>query len=179
MAATRLINQRGYRGASVEDISAQLNVTKGSFYHHHEGKDDLVVDCFKRTFAVMRRAQLATRDLPGGQWQRLASTASALVEYQLSPHGPLLRASAMGALPPDIRQDMIDRYNRVSDRFAAMISDGIAEGTIRPVDPLIAAHMLNSMLNATASINVWAPGIDRSEAASFFARPLLQGVFTR
>ena len=74
---------------------------------------------------------------------------------------------------------MIDRYNRVSDRFAAMISDGIAEGTIRPVDPLIAAHMLNSMLNAAASINVWAPGIDRTEAASFFARPLLQGVFTQ
>lgn len=179
VAATRLINQRGYRGASVEDISAQLNVTKGSFYHHNEGKDDLVVDCFKRTFAVMRRAQLATRDLKGGQWQRLASAAAALVEYQLSSHGPLLRASAMSALPPEIRQDMIDRYNRVSDRFAAMISDGIAEGTIRPVDPLIAAHMINSMLNAAASMNVWAPGIAREEAAAFFARPLLQGVFTR
>ena len=85
----------------------------------------------------------------------------------------------MSALPLDIRHDMISRYSRVWERFAAMISDGIAEGTIRPVDPLIAAHMLNSMLNATASINVWAPGIDRSEAASFFARPLLQGVFTR
>lgn len=179
VAATRLINQRGYRGASVEDISAQLNVTKGSFYHHNEAKDDLVVDCFKRTFAVMRRAQLATRDLPGGQWQRLASATAALVEYQLSSHGPLLRASAMGALPPEIRQDMIDRYNRVSDRFAAMISDGIAEGTIRPVDPLIAAHMINAMLNAAASLNVWAPGIEREEAAAFFARPLLQGVFTR
>ncbi len=45
VAATRLINQRGYRGASVEDISAQLNVTKGSFYHHHEDKDALVVEC--------------------------------------------------------------------------------------------------------------------------------------
>jgi hypothetical protein len=65
VAATRLINQRGYRGASVEDISAQLNVTKGSFYHHTEGTDDLVVDCFNRSFDVMRRAQLATRDLPG------------------------------------------------------------------------------------------------------------------
>lgn len=179
VAATRLINQRGYRGASVEDISAQLNVTKGSFYHHNEGKDDLVVDCFKRTFGIMRRAQLATRDLPGGQWQRLASATSALVEYQLSPNGPLLRASAMTAMPPEIRHGMSDRYYRVSDRFAAMISDGIAEGTIRPVDPLIAAHMINSMLNAAASINVWAPGIAREEAAAFFARPLLQGVFTR
>ncbi|HYG27797.1 MAG TPA: TetR/AcrR family transcriptional regulator [Caulobacteraceae bacterium] len=179
VAATRLINQRGYRGASVEDISAQLNVTKGSFYHHHEGKDDLVVDCFKRTFAVMRRAQLATRDLSGGQWRRLASVTAALVEYQLSEHGPLLRASAMTALPVEIRHDMIERYNRVSDRFAAMISDGIAEGAIRPVDPMIAAHMLNSMLNAAGSLGRWAPGVGREEAAALFARPLLQGAFSR
>lgn len=179
VAATQLINQRGYRGASVEEISARLNVTKGSFYHHNEGKDDLVVDCFKRTFAVMRRAQLATRDLPGGQWQRLSSATAALVEYQLSAQGPLMRASAMTALPPEIRQDMIDRYNRVSDRFAAMISDGIAEGTIRPVDPLIAAHMINAMLNAAAAITVWAPGVEAREAPAVFARPLMQGVFTR
>jgi AcrR family transcriptional regulator len=179
IAATRLINQRGYRGASVEDISAQLNVTKGSFYHHNEAKDDLVADCFKRSFAVIRRAQLASRDLPGGQWQRLTSVAAALVEYQLSDSGPLLRASAMGALPAPIQQAMIDRYNRVSERFAAMISDGVAEGTIRPVDPMIAAHMLNSMLNAAASLETWMPGVKREEAAGLFARPLLQGVFAR
>ncbi|HEX6860503.1 MAG TPA: TetR/AcrR family transcriptional regulator [Caulobacteraceae bacterium] len=179
VAATRLINQRGYRGASVEDISAQLNVTKGSFYHHNEGKDDLVVDCFKRTFAVMRRAQLATRDLAGGQCQRLASATAALVEYQLSQDGPLLRASAMSALPADMRQDMIERYNRVSERFAGMISDGIAEGTIRPVDPMIAAHMLNSMLNAAASLQSWAPGVQREDAARLFARPLIGGAFSR
>lgn len=179
IAATRLINQRGYRGASVEDISAQLNVTKGSFYHHNEAKDDLVADCFKRSFAVVRRAQLASRDLAGGQWQRLASVSAALVEYQLSDHGPLLRASAMGALPPPLRQAMAERYNRISDRFAAMISDGIAEGSIRPVDPMIAAHMINAMLNAAASLETWAPGVTREEAARLFARPLLRGVFSR
>jgi len=178
IAATRLINQRGYRGASVEDISAQLHVTKGSFYHHNEGKDDLVADCFKRSFAVVRRAQLASRDLPD-QWQRLASVAAALVEYQLSDEGPLLRASAMGALPPPLRQNMAERYNRISERFAAMISDGVAEGTLRPVDPLIAAHMLNSMLNAAASLSAWVPGVTRDEAAALFARPLLRGVFSR
>ncbi|MGO7251595.1 TetR/AcrR family transcriptional regulator, partial [Rhizobium brockwellii] len=34
LAATRLINQLGYRGASVQRIASELNVTKGSFYHH-------------------------------------------------------------------------------------------------------------------------------------------------
>ena len=41
-AATRQINEHGYRGASVDRISASLNVTKGAFYHHNEAKDDLV-----------------------------------------------------------------------------------------------------------------------------------------
>src|SRR5262249_5740782 len=38
LAATRLINQQGYRGASVERIARQMNVTKGSFYHHIRAK---------------------------------------------------------------------------------------------------------------------------------------------
>ncbi|MDO9223928.1 MAG: TetR/AcrR family transcriptional regulator [Caulobacter sp.] len=179
VAATRLINRKGYRGASVEDISAELNVTKGSFYHHNDAKDDLVARCFERTFGIMRTLQFAARELKTDQWTRLAAAASALVRYQLSDRGPLLRASAMSALPTELRQDTVEGYSRVSDRFAGMISDGIAEGSIRPVDPLVAAHMLSSMLNAAASLGMWTPGLDEQEAAALFARPLLMGVFTR
>jgi AcrR family transcriptional regulator len=179
VAATRLINQRGYRGASVEDISAQLNVTKGSFYHHHEDKDALVVECFERTFAVTRKAQADARALAGDSWTQLSSATAALVAYQLSDHGPLLRASSMGALPIEIRHEMAQGYNRGSERFAAIISDGVAEGSIRAVDPMIAAHMINSMLNAAGSLGLWVPGLERDEAARLFARPLLTGLFSR
>jgi AcrR family transcriptional regulator len=179
VAATRLINQRGYRGASVEDISAQLNVTKGSFYHHHEDKDALVVECFERTFAVTRKAQIDARALAKDSWEQLSSATAALVAYQLSDHGPLLRASSMGALPIEIRHEMSQGYNRGSERFAALISDGVAEGSVRAVDPMIAAHMINSMLNAAASLGVWVPGLEREEAARLFARPLLTGLFSK
>jgi AcrR family transcriptional regulator len=178
-AATRLINQKGYRGASVENISAALNVTKGSFYHHNDDKDDLVVACFARTFAVMRAAQLAARDLPVDQWTRLAAAAAALTDYQLSEDGPLLRASAMSALPVEIRQETADRYARISDRFAGMIADGIAEGSIRPVDPLVAAHMLSAVLNGAASLGAWVTGLEREEAPGLYVRPMLLGLFTR
>jgi len=178
-AATRLINQKGYRGASVEDISAALNVTKGSFYHHNEDKDELVVACFQRTHEVMRAAQLGARDLPVDQWTRLAAAASALTDFQLSDQGPLLRASAMAALPIGMRQEITDRYARISDRFAGMVADGIAEGSIRPVDPLIAAHMMSALLNGAASLGSWVTGLEREEAPALFVRPLLLGLFTR
>ena len=179
LAATRLINSRGYKGASVDKISAELNVTKGSFYHHHDAKDDLVVACFERTFEVMRRVQRLAQALPGDQWMRLSSAAAALAEFQLSEHGPLLRTSALAALPPQMRQEQVAQSGRVSDRFAAMISDGIAEGSIRPVDPFIAAQMLNATLNAGAELGFWVPGVSQKAAPAVFVRPMLMGVFNR
>jgi AcrR family transcriptional regulator len=179
LAATRLINSRGYRGASVDKISAELNVTKGSFYHHLDAKDDLVVACFERTFAVMRRVQRLAMELQGDQWLRLSSVAAALAEFQLSEHGPMLRTSALTVVPDTIRRQMVERSNRVSDRFASMISDGIAEGSIRPVDPFIAAQMLNATLNAASELGFWVPGVKQKAAPAVFARPLLMGFFER
>lgn len=179
LAATRLINSRGYRGASVDKISAALNVTKGSFYHHIEAKDDLVVQCFDRTFEVMRRVQRLAMAIDGTQWLRISSAAAALAEYQLSEYGPLLRVSALSALPSEIRTEQVAHSDRVSDRFASMISDGIAEGSIRPVDPVIAAQMLNATLNAGAELGFWVPGVTQKAAPSVFARPLLMGIFAR
>ena len=57
LAATRLINELGYRGASVQRIAAELNVTKGSFYHHLDAKDDLVIACYRRSFDTISDAQ--------------------------------------------------------------------------------------------------------------------------
>ncbi|MFX5937845.1 TetR/AcrR family transcriptional regulator, partial [Acinetobacter baumannii] len=76
---------------------AALKVTKGSFYHHNDNKDDLIVDCFARTFDVIRRAQSAADECENG-WYRLSAAAAALVKYQLSNDGPLLRITARSGL---------------------------------------------------------------------------------
>lgn len=178
LAATRLINLQGYRGASVEKISAELNVTKGSFYHHNENKDELVVACFNRSFDVMKQAQRAAMNLSGTHWDRIASAAAALIDFQLSAHGPLLRASALGALPFDIRQNMMSGSDRVSDRFAALISDGIADGSIRAVDAQIASQMLNAAINAAADLTWVMPDIRREDAPMLYVKPMLMGLLT-
>ncbi|MEW5683493.1 MAG: TetR/AcrR family transcriptional regulator [Pseudomonadota bacterium] len=177
LAATRLINRRGYKGASVDKISAELNVTKGSFYHHNEAKDDLVVACFERSFEVMRKAQRLAQDLPGDQWAKVSACAAALAEFQLSDHGPLLRTNALTALPEQMRKVMVEHSNRVSDRFASMISDGIAEGSIRPVDAFIASQMLNATLNACGELGYLVPDVKPKAAAAVFVKPLLMGIF--
>ena len=178
-AATQLINEQGYRGASVERISARLNVTKGSFYHHNDNKDDLVAQCFARTFDVVRRRQNEARELDGSGWTRLCAATEALTRYQLGPEGPLLRITAMSALPETIREDVETTMARLSERFGMFIVDGMIDGSIRPVDPSIAAQCVNATINAAAALERWAPGAAPDNAAEILIRPLLVGLYPR
>ena len=90
-----------------------------------------------------------------------------------------VRAFLRAALPEPIRLKMVERANRVSERFAAMISDGVAEGSIRAVDPIIAAQMLNATLNVAADLPLSIADVRAEEAPALYAKPMLMGVFGR
>jgi AcrR family transcriptional regulator len=177
-SATILINEQGYRGASVEKISARLNVTKGSFYHHNDNKDDLVAACFERTFAVVRQVQRAAEANGETGWDHLCAATSELIRYQLSDQGPLLRISAFSALPEGLRGETKRTIDRLAQRFGSFVVDGMVDGSIRPLDPSVAAHVVDSIINAAVELEWWVPGITTESAAGLYAKPLFIGVFT-
>lgn len=177
LAAIRLINELGYRGASVQRIASELNVTKGSFYHHLDAKDDLVAACYRRSFDTIAAAQQRADAQGGSQWDRLSSSIATLLDVQFSETGPLLRTTALAALPPGVRQVMVERSNRIARRFAGTMSDGVAEGTIRPVDTLIAAQALMAFLNAAFDMRKWAWSMPRERAVALYASTLTYGLF--
>jgi AcrR family transcriptional regulator len=177
IAATELINEQGYHGASVDKISARLNVTKGSFYYHNADKDDLILACFERTLDILREAQ--TRPHAGDGWTRLCASATSLAHYQAGGgRGRMLRSYAFTALPPELRKPMGERFQQAAFRFAAMISDGIADGSIRPVDPMIAAQTVMAMINSSAYLRPWLIGEDTRAFERLYVRPTLMGLFT-
>ena len=176
-AATALVNEQGYRGASVDKISARINVTKGSFYHHNDNKHDLISECFERTFAVVRRALSLAENGPGSGWSRASAAARALVRYQLSDEGPLLRSTAVSALPDDAQRDGVRRtLFRLTERMTSVVVDGMIDGSIRPLDPHIAAQASIAAINAAAELHRWVPSATIDNAGDLFVRPALQGV---
>ncbi|RHW16641.1 TetR/AcrR family transcriptional regulator [Sphingomonas gilva] len=177
LAATRLINELGYRGASVQRIASELNVTKGSFYHHLDAKDDLVIECFKRSFETISETQRHADASGGDEWHRISSTIATLLDFQFSERGPLLRTSALAALPPRVRYQMIERSNGIARRFAGMLSDGISEGSIRPIDPLIAAQAIMASQNAAFDLRKWAASMEPELAIRLYASTICYGLF--
>ncbi len=176
-AATRLINSRGYRGASVDRIASELGVTKGSFYHHLETKDDLVLACFRESYARIADAHRWAQALDGGEWHRLSSAIAALLDIQFTGERPLLRTAALQTLPADLRADVVERSNRIALSIAGTLVDGIREGSIRPIDPSIASQILVAALNAAQEMQGWGAHHRRDEAIAIYASVMLRGLF--
>jgi AcrR family transcriptional regulator len=176
-SATELINELGYRGASVTKISDRLNVTKGAFYYHNDNKDDLVTQCFGHTFGIVRQALSLSQATPGTAWDHLCMTARGLVRYQLSAAGPLLRLTAISALTdPAHRARITEATNRLTERMTNLIVDGVMNASIRPLDASLAAQIALNGINAAAELRRWSPHADVDNAAQLYARPLLLGL---
>jgi AcrR family transcriptional regulator len=178
-AATRLVNEQGYQGASIARISAELHLTKGAFYHHHDNKDDLIEACFERTFSVMRRALDLSDGTGGPGWDRLRASVSALIRFQLAPEGPLLRAAATSAMPDSTHREQVRKtLNQLTERVAFAVVDGMTDGSIRSLDPGVTAHLLVAGINATAEARRWIPAVLPEEAVRLYAPPLLCGLLS-
>lgn len=176
-AATVMINERGYRGASVNRISEVLNVTKGSFYHHHHGKDELVLACFQRSYDRLSAVQMAGQHCKGDYWARLTGALAELLDLQFFDTMPLLRTTALQALDSEQKIDVVTRSNRLARRFAGMLIDGIADGSVRPIDPLIASQVIMSTLNGANEARRWAERFgDPSSAIETYATTLTSGL---
>jgi len=178
VAATEIINREGYRGASVDKISAYLNVTKGSFYHHNTDKDELARACFERTFDLIDEAKSRGRSEPSG-WERLWLISASLTAHQASgERGRMLRHFALSAMPGELRRSISGRFQQIANAFSGIIADGIADGSLRPVDPLLSAHLVMAMFNSVLLLEHWGEDATVETVISAYVRPALMGFFT-
>lgn len=177
-AATSMVNEQGYRGASLDKIAAKLCLTKGSFYHHYKSKDELIAACFERTFGVIRHTQSLAMERKGTGWDRLLSSARSLVRFQMSDLGPLLRTTAWNTLPMTQRTDTLKTFNRLTERFGVFIIEGSIEGSIPSLDQSIAAEQVALMINAASELERWAPGITKESVSRLYVRPLFLGLLS-
>lgn len=160
--ATRFINATGYRGASVKRIMAEFNRTKGSFYHHLDSKDDLVVACWRASHRRLADLQTRARAEQASAWKRLSATVQSALQLQFADEFPLLRVTAYQAMPPAVRALALRYAQRTALGMMGELVEGMAEGAVRLVDPFIAAQFLLAAINAAYDLQGWRK--DRSLA---------------
>jgi len=87
--------------------------------------------------------------------------------------------TSLNSAPDSLGPRLQRRYDRMSDRVASMICDGVADGSLRPVDVNIAAQMLLSLVASASRLKFWAPGVTPSDAAALYVRPFFDGLIPK
>ena len=119
------------------------------------------------------------------RYRRLVPTGAAAASLALVAGlaGPALAATpdevATGLISPLSLAVAEDGTVYVTQNFAGMLSDGIADGSVRAVDPLVASQLIMPALNAAYEARGWAARQpDPALAVKLYAWTLCAGVFT-
>src|SRR5581483_3012451 len=110
-------------------------------------KDEVIEACFQRTFAIMREAHARAAEAGGSGWRRLAHAAAALAAGHNAKSARMLRTYALAGLPPSLRQRMVRGFLDACDGLAGFIEAGVADGSVRDMEPRPAAQMTLALIN--------------------------------
>lgn len=135
----------GYDGASVEGICRSIGLSKGAFYYHFPSKGAIFHALLNEWLAGLD-TQLQTflsseRSVPEGLVQ-MAAVARQIFESAQGQLPMFLEFWREASHEPQVWQTVIDPYRRYTELFAGVVSRGVTEGSLRPVDPQLAARLI-------------------------------------
>lgn len=143
--ALDLFSRSGYEATGVAEICAAAGVSKGAFYHHFASKQAVFLALLEDWLTSLDRDIIGVF-LPGERvGEGLARMAGMLgrVFEQAGAHLPMaLEFWVQAQRDATIWQATIAPYRRYQDLFAAIITRGVQDGSLRPVDPHVTARLL-------------------------------------
>ena len=152
--ATQVFYEKGYDGASLQDIADRLGMLKGSLYYYIQSKEDLLFDVIssvhKDGLAVIR----SRSEADGPPLRRLRGVIVGHVEHtcrNLVPTAVFLHE--LSALPEPRRREVLGSEHAYQGVFRELIEAGQRAGDVRAdLDPRLATL---SVLGSTNWVYRW------------------------
>lgn len=174
VAATDLVADAGWAGASVTAVAAAADMSVGSVYQHFPSKSALVVEVFRRAAdreatlisalaavptAAVPTAAVSTAAVPdatvpgaaeapaagGDPVDRLVQAVALFTRRALARRG-LAYALLVAPSDPAVEAERLDFRRRYRDVFAALVREGVEAGSLPAQDPMVAAAALTGAI---------------------------------
>jgi len=150
MAATYdALVEHGYADLTIEKIGAEFDKSTSLLYHHHDGKDDLLVAFLK--YVIERFESELPPPATDDPWTALEGLLAELLggrdEEQAAFVGAMMELRGQAGHDPAYRAAFTRHDEFFRDRLAATVRAGVDDGTFRPVDPDAVAAAVQTALN--------------------------------
>lgn len=152
--ATQVFYEKGYDGASLQDIADRLGMLKGSLYYYIQSKEDLLFDVISAVHREGLEVVRSRAELPGDPLEKLRAVIVGHVEHTCRN---LVKTAVflheLSALPEERRAEVLGSEHAYQGVFRDLIEQGQRDGLVREdLDPRLAAL---SILGSTNWVYRW------------------------
>ncbi|MGQ9369263.1 TetR/AcrR family transcriptional regulator [Azospirillum sp. ST 5-10] len=146
-AARRAFAEKGYAGASMDELTAEAGLTRGALYHNFGDKRGLLLAVVDQIDAEMAARARDVGSRAATAWEGLLAEGVAYIEMALEPEVQrIVLLDGPAVLGDPSRWPSQNRCLQTTTRALQAL---IAQGVVKPVDAEAAARLLNgAALNA-------------------------------
>lgn len=148
--AARAFMERGFHNTSLDDIAAELHISKPTIYYYGESKETLLADCYRVALETLDAVTRRTGDPSANGRARLWVLIVAYAEAILSDYGRCLTRVPDIALSEPLRRETRALKRTVDDRIRAVLDAGVGDGSLCATDVKLTAFAIAGALNAAA-----------------------------
>jgi AcrR family transcriptional regulator len=178
-AAQRAFERFGYAGATLERIAAEAGLSRVTLHRRGVSKDGLLAELVTRATVAYREAMWPTLTGEGTGAERLAAALETLCEVAEDQMALLvaLRSQSDRVFHQEDEEEALTR-SVFTEPLERLIRDGIADGSLREVDPPETATLLFNLVGWTyihmRTGHGWSPVNTRRA----ILEPVLRGLLT-
>jgi len=178
-AAAQLFNERGFHATSLDDIAERLNVSKPTVYYYVESKDQILLECVKIALDLMQAGIDEVRAAGGSAIDQLEACMRIYSSVVTQDFGMCVIRIGEDPLPDPLKKELRRLKAGIDGQFRRLIAEGVAEGSLAPCDPKMAAFMLAGALSWIGRWYRPDGGLTPTQIADQGIQLLLNGVLHR
>ena len=148
--AARLFQQQGYDATSMNDVAANLKLSKGGLYHHFQSKDEILYNIMSHAMDITEERVINVVRRIDGAEERLRTLIRLHIQVVLSPEDREITVMLHEnhPLPPALRRKINGRKKDYLHFVENLIADVQRKRNSQsPVTPRAAAFALVGMIN--------------------------------
>ncbi len=147
-SSVEVFTAKGFDGASMEDLSKHLGISKSAIYHHVASKDELLELALDRALGRLAEAVAQTQELTLGSVERLEFLIRATVAV-LIDELPFVTLLLRVRGNTDVERRALGRRRLFDNYLAALVARAAEDGRVRPeLDPWLTARMIFGLVNS-------------------------------
>jgi len=146
-AAVKVFNAKSFEAASLDDVATSLKISKPTIYHYLGNKEQVLLECVTRGLEMLQSAAHDAAQDQGSGIERLRRFLCRYAEINMDDFGRCVIRTNDEALSAEGKQRFHALKRQIDNTMRTVLTAGIDDGSIAPVDVKMAAFTMAGALN--------------------------------